>query len=139
MQYDLDGLASGFEATVIAAALLAMANYVATIAAKRGDTLNRYRLIGASNSTIFRLFLIEALAIFSFAFAFGFLLCLLSSGGHYLFGLVSDRYIIFPLFDIRMVYYPLMLSSLVALLYFFVNLAAYAIAKRHVAINKTRE
>ena len=139
MQYDLDGLASGFEATVIAAALLAMANYVATIAAKRGDTLNRYRLIGASNSTIFRLFLIEALAIFSFAFAFGFLLCLLSSGGRYLFGLVSDRYIIFPLFDIRMVYYPLMLSSLVALLYFFVNLAAYAIAKRHVAINKTRE
>ncbi len=79
------------------------------------------------------------MAIFGFGFAFGFLLCLLSSGGRYLFGLVSDRYIIFPLFDIRMVYYPLMLSSLVALLYFFVNLAVYAIAKRRAASNKTRE
>ena len=79
------------------------------------------------------------MAIFGFAFAFGFLLCLLSSGGRYLFGLVSDRYIIFPLFDIRMVDYPLTLSSLVALLYFFVNLAAYAIAKRRATSNKTRE
>lgn len=79
------------------------------------------------------------MAIFGFGFAFGFLLCLLSSDGRYLFGLISDRYIIFPLFDIRMVYYPLTLSSLVALLYFFVNLAAYAIAKRRAASNKTRE